>query len=214
MNRLSAMNQMIIAGVLILAIAVAAVFFGILPLFDQVAQMDTDITQLDSQIMTQKALVERRLSAKAQAAQTDIDLIDLANRVPESPDLPTLIINLQDAANASGLVFAQIVPQAPGAVVGADGQPAGYSSIPVSMKLEGQWSDLIEYVRRLSKFPRGLRITQAIFTNVDATDVRARYVEAQMNIEVYTMSVINASSATSAVPSAPTTPPADSQPSQ
>lgn len=214
MNRLSARNQMIIAGLLIVAVAVAAVFLGILPLFDSAAQMDKDIADLDTQIMSEKALVDRRLSAKAQAAQTDVDLIHLANQVPESPDLPTLIINLQDAANASGLVFAQIAPQLPTPVVGAEGVPAGYTAIPVSMKLEGEWSDLIEYVRRLSKFPRGLRITQAAFTNTDATPDRARYVEAQLTIEVYTMSVINVSSVAPTVPSAPTTTSAEPQPSQ
>ncbi len=214
MNRLSATNQMIIAGVLILAIAAASLFLGILPLFDQAAQMDTEIADLNTQIMTEKALVTRRLSVKAQAAQTDVDLIDLANRVPEAPDLPTLIINLQDAANESGLVFAQLAPQAPEAIVDAEGQSAGYSAIPVNMKLEGQWADLIDYVRRLSKFPRGLRVTQVTFTNIAATPERARYVEAQLSIEVYTMSVISVSSAAPAVPSVPATPPADSQPSQ
>ncbi|KAF0209151.1 MAG: type 4a pilus biogenesis protein PilO [Actinomycetota bacterium] len=214
MNRLSARNQMIIAGLLIVAVAAAAVFLGILPLFDSAAQMDTEIADLDSQIMSEQALVDRRLSVKAQAAQTDVDLIHLANRVPESPDLPTLIVNLQDAANSSGLVFVQIAPQVPTPVVGALGAPAGYTSIPVSMRLEGEWSDLIEYVRRLSKFPRGLRITQAAFTNVPATDDRARYVEAQLTVEVYTMSVINVSSAAPTVPSAPTTTSAEPQPSQ
>lgn len=214
MNRLSARNQMIIAGLLIVAVAMGVVFLVILPLFDSAAQMDTEIADLDSQIMSEKALVDRRLSVKAQAAQTDVDLIHLANQVPESPDLPTLIINLQDAANASGLVFAQIAPQAPTPVTRADGAPAGYTSIPVSMKLEGEWSDLIEYVRRLSKFPRGLRITQAAFTNVVATSERERYVDAQLTVEVYTMSVINVSGTAPTVPSAPTTTSAEPQPSQ
>lgn len=211
MNRLSAMNQMIIAGVLLVVVSAMVVFLVILPMFDQAAQMDSDISVLDGQIMSENSLVERRLSVKAQAAQTDVDLINLANQVPESPDLPTLIINLQDAANASGLVFAQISPQPPEAVVGADGQPVGYSSIPVNMKLEGQWADLIDYVRRISKFPRGLRITQTTFTNIDETVERERYVEAQLSIEVYTMSVIHTSSTTTAtaVPSAPATSPAN-----
>jgi len=205
MNRLSAMNQMIIAGVLIVALSAAVVFFGILPMFDKAAVMDAEIKTLDSEIMSQRALVERRLSAKAQAAQTDVDLINLANQVPESPDLPTLIINLQDAANAAGLVFAQIAPATPEPVVGPDGAPAGYSAIPISLRVEGQWSDIIEYVRRLSKFPRGLRITNATFVNVPGTTERERHVSAQVSVTVYTMSVINVSSTAPAVPSAPPT---------
>lgn len=214
MNRLSAQTQMIVAGVLIVLIAVAAIFVGILPMVDKANQHDAKIAELGGLIGEEKAVVERRQSYKAQAAQTEVDLIKLASQVPEAPDLPTLIINLQDTANQAGLEFAQITPQAPSVVLLADGQPAGYSSIPMDVKVEGKWADMIEYVRLLSKYSRGLRITNVAFNGVPATDTEPLYVEGTITLEVYTMSVINVSQSTPAVSSAPATPPADAQPSQ
>lgn len=211
-NRLSAQTQMIIAGVIIVVIALAGLFLGILPVFDKTRQMDARISALDGQIMTENAVVASRQSAKAQAAQTEVDLIKIANQVPESPELPSLIINLQDTANQAGLVFAQITPQTPAAVLGADGQPSGYSSIQIEVKVEGQWADIIQYVRTLSKYTRGIRVKSVALNEVDATETQERYVGAKLVLEVYTMSVINVNKP--AVPSVPATPPADAQPSQ
>lgn len=212
MNRLSAQTQMIVAAVLVVLVVVGALFFGILPEFDKAKQMDTQIQELDGQISTAKLLVSRRQSAKAQAAQTEVDLIKIANQVPESPELPTLIMNLQDTANAAGLEFVQITPQTPAPVVDQEGQPAGYTSIAIDVKVRGQWADMIDYVSRLSKYTRGVRVLTAGFTSVAGTDTSERYVEGKISLVVYTMSVINVS--TPAVPSAPATPPADAQPSQ
>ncbi len=213
MNRLSVQAQMIGAGVLIALVVVGALFLLVLPEFDKAAVLDVRMQELDGQIITEKALVERRQSAKAQAAQTEVDLIKVANQVPESPELPSLIINLQDTANQSGLVFAQITPQIPAPAVGVDGQPAGYSLIPIDVKVEGQWADLIEYVRKLGKYTRGMRLRTVQFSSVDGTAEKPRYVEARITLEVYTMSVLNVNN-TAAAPSAPATPPADAQPSQ
>ncbi len=211
-NRLSAQTQMIVAAVIIVVIAVAAVFLGILPLFNQTSAAQARITELDGQITAANNLVAQRQSAKAQAAQTDIDLIKIANEVPESPELPSLIINLQDTANAAGLEFAQITPQAPTVGVDAGGQPATYSSIQIDVKVEGQWADVIEYVRLLGKYTRGIRVQNVALTGVDATTDKPRYVEAKITLQVYTMSVIDVSSP--AASSVPTSPPADAQPSQ
>jgi len=203
---------MIVAAVLVVLVVVGALFFGILPEFDKAKQLDTQIQELDSQINTAKLLVSRRQSAKAQAAQTEVDLIKIANQVPESPELPSLIINLQDTANAAGLEFIQITPQVPTPILDQGGQPAGYTSIAIDVKVEGQWADMIDYVGRLSRYTRGVRVKTAQFSTVPGSETTERYVEGRISLVVYTMSVINVSSP--AVPSAPATPPADAQPSQ
>ncbi len=214
MNRVSAQTQMIIAGVVVVLIVVAALFLGILPTFEKASLADTRINELTGSIQTEQTVVDRRLSFKAQSAQTEVEMIRVAGEVPEAPDLPSLIINLQDTANDAGLEFAQISPESPSAIVGVDGVPVGYSSIPVSIKVQGKWADVIEYVRLLGKYTRGVRITTATMTYVSATEDVDAYVEANIKLEVYTMSVVNVSQSVPAVPSAPATPSADAQPSQ
>jgi Tfp pilus assembly protein PilO len=186
MNRLSSTNQLIIAGVLILAISAAVVVFGIMPMFQKAADIDVQLLDADMQLQTANALVERRLSAKARAASNEVELMSIANQIPESPQLPSVIIELQDTANASGLDFVQITPGAPSVSVD---NPA-YSVMPLTLVLQGDWADVIEYTRKVQKLQRGVRTTAGTFSRVEETDAAGdvtSYIATQMSLEVYVM---------------------------
>ncbi len=82
MNRLSAQNQLIIGVVVIVAVTLAAVFFAILPQFDRAKRIDGEIAQVESDIQAQRAIVARRMSAKQQAADAQVEMLRIANQVP------------------------------------------------------------------------------------------------------------------------------------
>jgi Tfp pilus assembly protein PilO len=140
----------------------------------------------------------------------------LANRVPDSPQLPTVIIQLQDAANAAGLEFAQISPAAvePGEEVAA-GQVPAFSKVPISVVVRGDWADIIEFTRKLDAMERAIRITSSSFKDIPATETEDRYVEANIIVEIYVMSAppVNATSTPASLQTT-TTPPAGAAPSQ
>jgi Tfp pilus assembly protein PilO len=214
MNRLSPQNQLIIGVVVIVAVTVAAVFLAILPQFDRAKQIDSEIAKVESDIQTQKALVARRMSAKAQAAEAQVEMLRIANEVPESPELPSVIVNLQDAANAAGLTFAQIMPGEPAPAVDASNKDLGYTKIPITVTVRGAWADHIDYLRRLAKLERGVRVTDATYSYVPESDTEPAYVEGVVKLEVYTMTIIQpAAPSTTGQPSTPSTPPAGATPS-
>ncbi len=215
MNRLSAQNQLIIGVVVIVAVTLAAVFFAILPQFDRAKRIDGEIAQVESDIQAQRAIVARRMSAKQQAADAQVEMLRIANQVPEAPELPTIIVNLQDAANAAGLTFAQIQPGEPAPAVDQANKDLGYTKIPITVIVQGAWSDHIDYLRRIAKLERGVRVTDATYTYVPPTDTEKAHVEGVIKLEVYTMSIVQPStSAAGAQPSAPATPPAGATPSE
>jgi Tfp pilus assembly protein PilO len=215
MNRLSAQNQLIIGVVVIVAVAAAALFLAILPQFDRAKRIDADIAQVESDIQAQRAVVARRMSAKAQAAEAQVEMLRIANQVPESPELPTVIVNLQDAANAAGLAFAQIMPGEPAPATDASNKDLGYTKIPITVTVRGEWADHIDYLRRLAKLERGIRVTDATYTYVPETDTESAYVEGVIKLEVYTMTIIQpAVPSATGQPSTPSTPPAGATPSE
>lgn len=186
MNKLSSRNQLIIAGVLILAVTLAAIFLGIMPMFQKAADIDTQLADVDTQLQTANALVERRLSAKSRAAANEVELMRIANQVPEAPELASVIIELQDTANAAGLEFVQVTPSAP--AVAADNP--SYSVVSLLVVLRGDWPDVIEYTRKIDKLQRGVRTKLGSFTRVAVVDESGdddSYISAQMTLEVYVM---------------------------
>lgn len=185
MNNLSPRNQMIIAAVLILVVTVAAVALGIVPLFQKASDIDAQIADADMQMQTANALVERRLSAKARAAENEVELMRIANQIPESPELPSVIIELQDTANATGLEFVQITPSEL-----VDSEDGTYKIVSLTVILQGEWADIIEYTRKVDKLSRGVRATMGSFSRVEETDDAGdvtSFISAQMTLEVYVM---------------------------
>ncbi|MDZ4655508.1 MAG: type 4a pilus biogenesis protein PilO [Coriobacteriia bacterium] len=185
MNKLSPTNQLIIAGVLIVVVSAAIVFLGIMPLFQKAADLDVQLVDADTQLQTANALVERRLSAKARAADNEVELMRIANQMPEAPGLPSVIIELQDTANATGLEFVQITPA--GLTASEDGT---YKIMPLTVNMQGDWPDILEFNRKVDKLLRGVRTRSGSFNRVEETDeagVTTSYINAQMMLEVYTM---------------------------
>ena len=212
MNRLSARNQLIIAIVAIVLMAVAVVFLAIMPAFERGTLLKSQISQAQTDIQAEQAILARRQSAKAQSADNQVAMLKLANQVPESPELPTLIVDLQDSANAAGLDFMQLAPGEITPAVDVSGQPAGYSSLGITMNIQGDWADQIELLRKIDKLSRGVRVRSVTYTYVPATEDTDPAVLGTIEIEVYMMSIVQ----TTPSPSAPATvaPPASATPSQ
>lgn len=188
MNRLSSTNQLIVVGVVIVVVSAAAIVFGIMPLFQKAADLDTQLLDADTQMQTANALLERRLSAKARAASNEVELMRVANQVPESPGLPSVIIELQDTANAAGLEFVQISPSE----MTVSSENPSYSTISLVVVVRGDWADVIEYTRKIDKLQRGVRTRLGNFSRVEETDdagLVTAYVDAQMTLEVYVMNL-------------------------
>lgn len=188
MASLSARNQLVIAIVVLVLAAAAVAAFLVLPQFTQASEVDAQIDAERANLAAARALVERRQSAKAQSAQNEVELMRIANQIPDAPQLPSVIIDLQDVANASGLEFPQITvgEMAPGK--DEQGQETdAYSALPITLVLRGEWADLIEYYRKIDKLDRGVRITSSSFTYVPETDTSEAYVQANIVLEVYVM---------------------------
>jgi len=188
MGKLSAQNQMIIAVAVIVVLAAAATFFLIVPLFQQASAIDADIQTEQTNLVTAQALLARRQSAKAQSAANEVELMRIANSIPDTPQLPSVIIELQDVANAAGLEFPQItvsgLAEGPAA---ADGTPAGYHVLPLTISVKGDWSDIVDYYHRIDKIERGTRVTSTSFSYIPETPDQRAAVQASISLQVYVM---------------------------
>ncbi|GAB4283820.1 MAG: hypothetical protein Kow0067_05240 [Coriobacteriia bacterium] len=204
MNRLSSQNQLIIAGVVLVLITVVVVMLGIMPLFQEASDLDSRIADAETQINSAKALLARRQSAKARAAANQLELMRIANQVPEAPELPSLIVDLQDAANEAGLEFVQVSVGDPGAPT----PEASYSEVPIEVILEGDWTDTIEFLRRLDALMRGVRVQNGTCRYVAIEDAEAgtsdEFIETTLLVKAYFATPTEKPAA----PTAPLAPPA------
>ena len=175
--KLTSMQKMIIAIVAIVALAVLAVVLLIAPRFAELSALDVEAQSAQQSLQQAQALLGQLEQAKARASETQAELLKLGTEVPDSPQLPTLIIEVQDISNASGINVTRIGPQLP---VGAEGK--GYSEIVLDTTLQGTWADLLDYLRRLNRTTRLLRVTDISIAPVIPATTTTTTVETEQKV--------------------------------
>jgi Tfp pilus assembly protein PilO len=145
-------NKLMLAGAVAVLLAVLVLVLLVLPQFQQLRTYDDQIAAADQQISQAQALLAQRQEIKARSAETEAKRIRLANQMPETPELPSLIIELQDTVNEAGLEFASLTPSEPTQT------EAGYSEISIALLVKGTWQDTVDLLQRLPKLTRQVRI--------------------------------------------------------
>ncbi len=182
--KLSYGNKLILAGAAAVLLAVLVLVLLVLPEFQQLRTYDDQIAAADQAISQAQTLLTQRQEIKARSAETEAKRIRLANQMPETPELPSLIIELQDTVNEAGLEFASLTPSEPTRA------EAGYSEITMTMLVKGTWQDTVDVLQRLPRLTRQVRIVgfnTAVFADEQDEDDPTNIVETSMTIRVYTM---------------------------
>lgn len=209
MKKLSAQVQMYIVIALVAVATLAAVFFGIMPIFREASAVEKELASEQAKLEETKAVVKRRQSAKENSAANEVELMRIANRIPDSPQLPGLIIELQDMANAADVeLFELTVAEEITQEALEDGTVPPYSTLQVTVSYVGtKWTDVIAFNRLLAELDRGVRVLTTNYTYVapDAEHDEKR-IDGVALIEVYMMDAADLGAPTPAASAA--TPPA------
>lgn len=152
--RLSPRNRLILIVLAVVIAIVALAVLLVLPQFGRLRALDVNINTADDQVQQAQSLLAKRQEAKDNAAFTDAALLQLAAAVPENPDLPSLIIELQNLAYENNVQIRRIEP-------GAElVQNAGFVTIPLEMEIWAPWTENVDFVQRLQKLTRQVRIVK------------------------------------------------------
>jgi len=143
-------NRLIITIAAAALLVIALIATLIYPQVSQLTALRTQVEDATAQAEVARAQLEQRRGFKDRAIETNAKWLRLMNQVPDTPDLSSLIIELQDTAFKSGVQLLSVTPAQPEPRV-------GFSSIPVSVEIAGTWADSVDYMQALVKLDRGLR---------------------------------------------------------
>ncbi len=140
--------RLIIVGVVLVVIIILAWFFLISPL-------RSDIDAVEASIETERASLS---AAQAQLAQAEAIreegeknrgmLLELAKMVPEGEQIPSLLLQIQDLADQSGIAFIAVTP-------GDPIQSGDFDVIPLELEFTGTYFDLSDFVYRAEQMVAG-----------------------------------------------------------
>lgn len=146
--KLSSRVLLFVAIGVTVVLVIGLFFLLVFPQISKLSALGVEITQAESDIQTAQLLLKQRQSVKARSAETETKLLRLANELPESPELPSLLIELHDTVNESGLELNSLTPARP-----VD-DPAGFSAIRIDITAVGNWQDTIDFLHRLNRLTR------------------------------------------------------------
>ncbi len=153
--KLSPRNKLILVAAIFVLMIVVAVVVLIVPKVTQMSQLDEDVKAAENKQSMAQSLLDRRRGVRDRAVQNDATLLQLATSLPDTPELPSLIIELQDRAYENGVFVRRLEPLPP---IQAAGKP--YVEMSLNLTLWGSWSDTVDYLQGLQKMSRLVRVNE------------------------------------------------------
>lgn len=140
------------------AIMVVALFYVLLfqPSRDELATIEASIINEQATQQTLTTEINRLRAVREQAPEVEAQLVAAEAIVPREAGLPSALRQLQVAADESGVVLASVTTGRPALL---EGETDGLSSVDTNVQLEGQYFQVVDFLRRLEDptiSPRGL----------------------------------------------------------
>jgi Tfp pilus assembly protein PilO len=134
--------------------------FGLRPQLSKISELRSQQEEESRKKQDSEATLLRLKQAKKEAAETETKLIESKKRVPEDPQLASLLMEIQDTANQAGVDFVSIKP-------GDMAAQANITNIPLLIHIEGSYFDLVDFLYRLKDLKREIRIDKTTIVGTE-----------------------------------------------
>lgn len=132
-----------------LVIVAAAYYFLVLsPLRASIKETEASIATEQQTLSVNKAKLAQMQQTREEAAKNQATLMELSKMLPESTELPSLLLQIQDLATESGIDFMTISPAPP--------QAAGSVEIvSLALSIKGSFFDINDFLYRAEQMVAG-----------------------------------------------------------
>jgi type IV pilus assembly protein PilO len=156
-------RNILILGLLIIVLVVVGYYFLLLsPLLGTLDARAQERSTKESELASLQQEVDQLEAAKRNAPETERQLLELAKRVPAHPEIPTLVVQIEDVADASGVSQLSIEPGTPGLPPGG----GDFSVVPVTMTFEGTYDQMQDFLLRTRNLARLVTVNSVTYCRV------------------------------------------------
>jgi type IV pilus assembly protein PilO len=146
------MRQKSIIKVLILIVLlgiIIALYWQFLyhPVIAEVKTLEPELATLRAELSAKQAIVSERPKYEAELEQTRHELVLALKQLPDKSEIPTLLETISALGKSSGLDFLLFRPR-------SEVPKNFYAEIPVDIKVQGSYRDIVNFFDKVSKMPR------------------------------------------------------------
>jgi len=175
----------IIAGAVVLVVAVLAVFLLVLPKMNEVGETEDRLQEAEDREINLTAQLNALEDAEAAAPETELQIAAIDAQVPPTTELPSLFRLLQGAADRAAVDFFSFTPGAPVANV-----TGSYSTIESQITVSGGYFAIDQFLFLLETLQRAAKVTTLAVTpyagGEGTTTTSTSNLQLQITVEFYT----------------------------
>jgi Tfp pilus assembly protein PilO len=175
----------IIAGAIVLLVALLAVFLLVLPKMSEVGETEDRLQETQDQEINLSAQLNALEDAEAAAPETELEIAAIDAQVPPTADLPSLFRLLQGAADRAAVDFFSFTPGTP-----VPNLTGSYSTIASQITVSGGYFAIDEFLFLLETLRRAAKVTTLAVTpsagGEGTTTTSTSSLQLQMTVEFYT----------------------------
>lgn len=195
----------LIALLLAIVVGAAGYFLLVGPKKGQVDKVQKDIEATNAKIQEQQNTFKQLTDIKNRSAEFEAELATLQAKIPQQPELPSLIRNIQTAADlrtGAGLPWLSFTPSDIAAGT------AGVSSYIFTMRVAGFYDQVVDLIYRLERMQRAIvisSVTMGPTTSILDLPYSANYGLVSCDISAKTFTFTSSNTAPSTPTSTPST---------
>jgi Tfp pilus assembly protein PilO len=200
---MSARAKLILAVVATFLVCLLLYFFMIRPRNADLGRVNDEIDQAEQQTTSLRTQLGALKQLQDDSAGLQTELAEIRELVPETNSVANFVLQVQDAATASGVGFVQITPETPKAP--PEGAPLAQVRAVIGAK--GGYFAIQDFVRRVTDLDRAVRIDSLTISGVEDEEEAQERGRTDMSMNVRIFFELPEQQASVNTGEAPTTPP-------
>lgn len=180
---MSARTRLIVTGVVALVVCLIFYFFFIRPRKGDLSRTRSEVTTADNLTSSLRATLQDLEQLREDAPRLNAELEEFRDLVPQRNDVANFVLQVQDAATASGVLFAQVDPDAPR----IPPEAAPLAQVRVTIAAQGGYFSVQDFMRRMTELDRAVGIdVLTLQTEEDEEEIRTRgRINLQMAVRIF-----------------------------
>jgi type IV pilus assembly protein PilO len=160
-------RNILILGLLVIVLLVVGYYFLFLsPLLNTLDARAQERSDKEAQLQNLQQEVAQLEAVKRNAPETERQLLELSKRVPAQPEIPTLVVQIEEIANAANVTQLSIDPGTPGPPPGG----GDFSVVPITMSFEGTYEELQDFLLRTRNLARLVTVKEVTYCRIPVLD--------------------------------------------
>ena len=153
-------RNVLLLGLLDIVLLVVGYYFLLLgPLLSNLDERAQERSDKEAQLANLQQEVAQLEAVRRNAPEIERQLLELSKRIPTQPEIPTLVLQIEEIANASRVTQLSIEPGTPGPPPGG----GDFSVVPITMAFEGTYEQMQDFLFRTRNLARLVTVRSVTF---------------------------------------------------